>query len=238
MKRATMELGGHAPAIVFDDADVDVGREDRWRRQSSATPARSASRRPASWCRKSVYDELRRQVRRRRQGGQGRRRPGRRHRRWARSPMPRRVAAMEGIVAGRRQQGRASCATGGNRIGNKGYFFEPTVLTDVPNDARAMNEEPFGPLALISPFSKSRRGGRGGQPAALRPRRLRLHELGQDRDRDRRAGRDRHDVDQQLRPRAARGAVRRRQGFRLRLRGRHEAIEAYLNTKFVTQAGV
>lgn len=42
--------------------------------------------------------------------------------------------------------------TGGTRKGNKGYFFEPTVLTRVPTDALAMNEEPFGPIALISPF--------------------------------------------------------------------------------------
>ena len=42
--------------------------------------------------------------------------------------------------------------TGGSRIGNKGNFFEPTVITDVPKDARVMNEEPFGPLAVISPF--------------------------------------------------------------------------------------
>jgi succinate-semialdehyde dehydrogenase/glutarate-semialdehyde dehydrogenase len=45
-------------------------------------------------------------------------------------------------------------ATGGTRVGNKGYFFEPTVVTDVPNSARAMSEEPFAPLALISRFSK------------------------------------------------------------------------------------
>jgi succinate-semialdehyde dehydrogenase/glutarate-semialdehyde dehydrogenase len=42
--------------------------------------------------------------------------------------------------------------TGGKRIGNEGFFFEPTVLTDVPLEARIMNEEPFGPIAPISPF--------------------------------------------------------------------------------------
>ncbi len=43
--------------------------------------------------------------------------------------------------------------TGGNRIGNTGNFYEPTVLTDVPLDARVQNEEPFGPLAIVSPFT-------------------------------------------------------------------------------------
>ncbi len=43
--------------------------------------------------------------------------------------------------------------TGGSRIGNKGNFFEPTVLIDVPKDARVMHEESFGPLAVLSTFS-------------------------------------------------------------------------------------
>ena len=47
----------------------------------------------------------------------------------------------------------AKVKTGGERKGNKGYFYEPTVLTDVPLNARIMNEEPFGPLAPIAPFS-------------------------------------------------------------------------------------
>ena len=41
---------------------------------------------------------------------------------------------------------------GGGRHGNQGYFFAPTVLTDVPDDARIMTEEPFGPVAPITPF--------------------------------------------------------------------------------------
>ena len=50
MKRVTMELGGHAPVIVCEDADIGAGRQGRRRAPSSATPARSASRPPASWC--------------------------------------------------------------------------------------------------------------------------------------------------------------------------------------------
>ena len=42
--------------------------------------------------------------------------------------------------------------TGGERIGNQGYFFQPTVLSEIPLDADVMNEEPFGPLALINPY--------------------------------------------------------------------------------------
>jgi succinate-semialdehyde dehydrogenase/glutarate-semialdehyde dehydrogenase len=59
---------------------------------------------------------------------------------------------MEALVADALAQG-AKLRTGGKRIGNKGFFFEPTVVTDVPKTARIMNEEPFGPLAIINRFS-------------------------------------------------------------------------------------
>ena len=64
----------------------------------------------------------------------------------------RRLAAMEGLVADAICCG-ATATTGGHRIGNQGYFFEPTVLRDVPLNARVMNEEPFGPVASIRPFA-------------------------------------------------------------------------------------
>jgi succinate-semialdehyde dehydrogenase / glutarate-semialdehyde dehydrogenase len=63
----------------------------------------------------------------------------------------RRVAAIEGFIADSVQHG-ATVRTGGHRIGDKVNFFEPTVLTDIRPEARAMNEEPFGPLAVIAPF--------------------------------------------------------------------------------------
>ena len=46
----------------------------------------------------------------------------------------------------------ARSPTGGNRRGNQGYFFEPTVITDVPDDSKIMTQEPFGPLAPVVPF--------------------------------------------------------------------------------------
>jgi succinate-semialdehyde dehydrogenase/glutarate-semialdehyde dehydrogenase len=64
---------------------------------------------------------------------------------------PRRTQALDAHVADAKKSG-GKLRTGGSRIGNKGNFFEPTVVTEVPNSAKAMNEEPFGPLAVINPF--------------------------------------------------------------------------------------
>ena len=49
----------------------------------------------------------------------------------------------------------AKVDAGGERIGNQGFFFEPTVLSEVPTDADIMNEEPFGPIALINPMANA-----------------------------------------------------------------------------------
>ena len=54
------------------------------------------------------------------------------------------MTAIESMVQDAVGKG-AKLETGGNRIGNKGYFFEPTVVTDVPKSARAMNEDPSHP---------------------------------------------------------------------------------------------
>ena len=64
----------------------------------------------------------------------------------------RRLAALTEFVADARSKG-AAVTTGGSRIGTTGYFFEPTVLAEVPHDARVMQEEPFGPLAVINRVS-------------------------------------------------------------------------------------
>src|SRR3569833_2215496 len=63
----------------------------------------------------------------------------------------RRVDAIGGFVNDAIAKG-AKVGAGGKRIGNKGYFYEPTVLTDVPLEARIMNVVPFGPVAAIRPF--------------------------------------------------------------------------------------
>ena len=150
MKRVTMELGGHAPAIVFDDADVDAAAKIL-----TAAKYRNAGQVCISPTRflvqKGVYNKF---IERFVEGtkaikvGNGMDKDSR----MGSLANPRRVTAIEEMVHDATAKG-AKLATGGHRIGNKGYFFEPTVVTDVPKDARAMNEEPFGPLALISPFS-------------------------------------------------------------------------------------
>ena len=64
----------------------------------------------------------------------------------------RRLQAMEGFIADAVEKG-AEVQTGGGRIGNKGYFFAPTVLTETPRETRVMNEEPFGPVAVMIRFA-------------------------------------------------------------------------------------
>jgi succinate-semialdehyde dehydrogenase / glutarate-semialdehyde dehydrogenase len=150
MKRVTMELGGHAPAIVFDDADVDTAS-----RLLATAKYRNAGQVCVSPTRmlvqERVYDRFVEgfvQHSRTMTVGDGLEAG------TTMGPManPRRITAMETFIGDATQRG-ATVRTGGHRIGNKGNFFEPTVITDVPMDARVMNEEPFGPLAVISPFS-------------------------------------------------------------------------------------
>jgi len=64
----------------------------------------------------------------------------------------RRPEAMERMIADAVAQG-GTLDTGGARIGNQGFFFAPTVLSEVPMSAQVMNEEPFGPVAIINPYA-------------------------------------------------------------------------------------
>jgi succinate-semialdehyde dehydrogenase/glutarate-semialdehyde dehydrogenase len=149
MKRATMELGGHAPAIVFDDADVDTAVKIL-----SANKYRNAGQVCVSPTRFLVQEGVYKKfvegfvaAAKAVKVGDGMD-PATRMGPLAHG---RRIEAMESFVADAVSKG-AKIETGGKRIGNKGYFFEPTVMTEVPLDAKIMNEEPFGPLAPIVPF--------------------------------------------------------------------------------------
>lgn len=149
MKRTTLELGGHAPVLVFDDVDVD---------QVAATMAASKFRNAGQVCvsptrfyvQEGVYERFVDRFVERAKAlvvgdgldpatGMG--------------PManPRRPDAMERLIGDAVRKG-AKLRTGGERIGNQGWFYAPTVLADVPLGADIMNEEPFGPVALMNPF--------------------------------------------------------------------------------------
>ncbi|MEM7748815.1 MAG: NAD-dependent succinate-semialdehyde dehydrogenase [Pseudomonadota bacterium] len=149
MKRVTMELGGHAPAIVFNDADVEratkvlAAAKFRNAGQVCVSPTRFLVQDAAYDQFVSRFVELSKEVK----VGDGLEAG------IQMGPMAneRRIDAMESMIADAEQHG-AKIETGGKRIGNKGNFFEPTVLTNVPQNAKVMNEEPFGPLAVISPF--------------------------------------------------------------------------------------
>ena len=149
MKRVTMELGGHAPAIVFEDADVDTAVK-----VLSANKFRNAGQVCVSPTRflvhETVYDKFVdgfTAAAKSLKVGDGLD-PATRMGPLAND---RRLHAMDGFVSDAIAKG-AKVRTGGKRQGNKGYFYEPTVMTDVPVTARIMNEEPFGPLAPIAPF--------------------------------------------------------------------------------------
>ena len=149
MKRATMELGGHAPAIVFEDADleqaVNVLGANKFRNagQVCVAPTRFLVH-------EKVYPEFVERFTayaKNMKVGNGL---------DADSKMgplvaERRLHAMDSFVSDAIAKG-AKIETGGQRKGNKGYFYEPTVMTNVPLDAKIMNDEPFGPLAPISSF--------------------------------------------------------------------------------------
>jgi succinate-semialdehyde dehydrogenase/glutarate-semialdehyde dehydrogenase len=149
MKRMTMELGGHAPVIVFDDADVDL---------AAKTMVMSKFRNAGQVCvsptrflvQEGVYNKFVDkfvEATKALKVGNGLE---------ASSNMgslanPRRSSAMEANVEDATKHG-GKLRTGGHRIGKEGNFFEPTVITEVANDAHAMNNEPFGPMAMINPF--------------------------------------------------------------------------------------
>ena len=150
MKRVTMELGGHAPSIVFDDADVDLASK-----LLSANKLRNAGQVCVSPTRFLVQEKIYPAFVEKFTAAVKATRVGDgldKDTRMGPMANSRRIAAMEAFVGDAVQKG-AKLQAGGHRIGNKGNFYEPTVLTEVPLDSRIMNEEPFGPVAVINPFS-------------------------------------------------------------------------------------
>ncbi len=150
MKRVTMELGGHAPVIVADDADLDLavtiagGAKFRNAGQVCISPTRflvHESVRAEFTARLAVHAASLKVGDGLTEGTQM-------------GPLanPRRVAAMADFIGDAVARG-VTVAAGGARIGETGNFFAPTVLADVPLDAKVFNDEPFGPVAAVRGFN-------------------------------------------------------------------------------------
>jgi succinate-semialdehyde dehydrogenase/glutarate-semialdehyde dehydrogenase len=149
MKRATMELGGHAPVLVFNDVEVD-----QVAKMMVATKIRNAGQVCVSPTRFFLQDKVYDRFVSTFTDGMKSTKVGDgldADTRMGPLANPRRINAMQTLIQDAQEKG-GKVQTGGKRIGNQGNFFEPTVLTDVPDSARIMNEEPFGPVAVMLRF--------------------------------------------------------------------------------------
>ncbi|MGB7406969.1 MAG: NAD-dependent succinate-semialdehyde dehydrogenase [Pontixanthobacter sp.] len=150
LKVTTMELGGHGPVLVFDDADIDAALDTM-----VPTKFRNAGQVCVSPTRFLVQDDVFEHFRdgfveraEKIKVGDGRE-DG-----TDMGPMAngRGLDGMEKLI-GNATENSANLLMGGNRIGNQGFFHEPTVLSEVSTDADIMNDEPFGPVAILNPVS-------------------------------------------------------------------------------------
>ena len=148
-KRTTMELGGHAAVLVFEDVDVAqvldtmVASKFRNAGQVCVSPTRFIVQRRIY---QRFRDEFAARARALRVGNgldDGVQ--------MGPTANPRRPEAMHRLIDGAVGDG-AELVAGGRRIGERGYFYEPTVLAEVPVESAIMNEEPFGPVALINAY--------------------------------------------------------------------------------------
>lgn len=148
MKRVTMELGGHSPAIVFQDADpvqaarILVGGKYRNAGQVCIAPSRFYVHSSIEDAFVTAFVSEARKLKL----GDGTELSS------TMGPManPRRLDAMDGFMRDPALGGET--LLGGARTGNRGYFFEPTVVYNASDEARLMREEPFGPIAPIAAF--------------------------------------------------------------------------------------
>ena len=149
MKRATMELGGHAPVIVTADADVAAAA-----RILAGTKFRNAGQICVSPTRFLVHASIKDAFTEAFVAHVAKVRPGDGLAEGSTmGPLAheRRVHALQAFADDARARG-AQVLAGGARIGEAGYFFAPTVVLDPPMDSKLLNEEPFGPIAAIRGF--------------------------------------------------------------------------------------
>ncbi|MGP4689236.1 NAD-dependent succinate-semialdehyde dehydrogenase [Agrobacterium pusense] len=150
MKRMISELGGHAPVLIFPDTDIDAvalsAAKAKYRNagQICTSPTRFFVHESKHDRFAEVFAEVARAIK----VGDGRV-PSTQMGPLAHA---RRITAIEAFVEDAHARG-TTVATGGNRLNNQGFFFEATLLVHADETSLAMNEEPFGPLAVTQPFS-------------------------------------------------------------------------------------
>ena len=233
MKRTTMELGGHSPVVVFADADPEKAADT-----IAAFKYRNAGQVCISPTRFYVQEDVyKRFLTRFTEYAKGIKLGDGLEKGITMGPLAnaRRLDAMDGFVADAKSRG-GKIATGGKRRGNQGYFYEPTVITDVPDDSKIMTQEPFGPVAPIVTFKTFDEVVERANSLRVRACRLCLHHVERDRGRDRRRDRVRHGRRQLDRDLDAGDAVRRRQGVAATAaRAASRASAPISITKFISQ---
>jgi succinate-semialdehyde dehydrogenase / glutarate-semialdehyde dehydrogenase len=149
MKPCTMELGGHSPVIVCDDADIDAAADimasSKFRNagQVCVSPTRF-------YVQEKAYDRFvsrfLEKVSKMKVG------PGlEADTKMGPLAHKRRMPALAGFVEDATERG-AKIVAGGHKVGERGNFFEPTVVADPPDDSKLMTQEPFGPILGVKPF--------------------------------------------------------------------------------------
>lgn len=149
MKRVTMELGGHAPVIICDDADLELAV-----RAAGSAKFRNAGQICIAPTRFLVHEDIHDQfVAALAKFAQGLKVGDGLAEGTQMGPLvnARRVNAMTDLMEDALQRG-VTVAAGGQRLPGDGNFFLPTVLADVPLEAKVFNEEPFGPIAAVRRF--------------------------------------------------------------------------------------
>ncbi|MGZ5114868.1 MAG: NAD-dependent succinate-semialdehyde dehydrogenase [Burkholderiales bacterium] len=150
MKRGTWELGGHSPVLVFDDANVD---------QAATMLAKLKIRNAGQVCvspsrfyvQSKIYDRFAERFTKTISSisvGNGLEKA------TQMGPLAhaRRVDVMEAFMEDARAHG-GEVVLGGTRLKSSGFFFPPTVVTGLPDNAKLMTDEPFGPIAPLVPFT-------------------------------------------------------------------------------------
>ncbi len=151
MKRSTMELGGHAPVIIAEDADVELAVK-----AAGAAKLRNAGQVCISPTRFLVHKSLEKQFAEQVVAYFASIKVGNgldADIKMGPLANPRRVTAMQSLVANAQAKG-AKLLMGGQTLGDAGNFYAPTILADVPLDADVFNNEPFGPMIAMRSFDK------------------------------------------------------------------------------------